>query len=465
MTSAFKKLFKQSSLSEISPLSAKKSISLGPQVGRFVRAERDLGIPIRFVYLALVYNFLFFPVGDMPNTNEVLVEAFALAKNIFFIYLFMNILYLIMLGYMGKVPYRPMLYATFTMALLDGLMFCCLIFVEDGFSSSLYWVYFGMIMRNAYAISDAFFQIALNLSLILLYVIGCLFSESIFDYDKGNGSWLLAETVTNTEQITMRLVLLISMVFFCFAFQVLFDREKSLREEQLELRVRNEHLKGMGRLVAEIAHQLKNPLSIINNAAYLLERKQDDCTLVRAQACVIRQEIARSDMILKDLMSDADQSASSVKKVSIKEEIEKAADRVIPKETFPNIKLDCQFPDSDDLFLLVQPKHVSEIFINLLVNAREAIQGNGKITIALERQSDSDIVINISDDGQGIDPKIQTKVFESYFSTKEGGSGLGLGIVKKYLEFYSGTISLKSSESGTTFTLVFPQHLSTAGHY
>lgn len=465
MISILKRIKRIFSEKGLRPLSDRNKFSLSPQIGRFVRAERDLGIPIRFVYLALVYNFLFFPVGDMPNTNEVLVEAFALAKKIFFIYLSMNILYLMMLGFIRQIPYRPMLYATFTMALLDGLMFCCLIFIEDGFSSSLYWVYFGMIMRNAYAISDAFFQITLNLSLVLLYLIGCLFSESIFEYDQVSESWFLAETVNNTEQITMRLILLISMVFFCFAFQVLFDREKNLREERLELRVRNEHLKGMGRLVAEIAHQLKNPLSIINNAAYLLEKKQTDPNLVQSQATVIRQEIARSDMILKDLMSDADQSVSSVKKVSLKHEIEMAIKRVIPKETFPNIELICHFPISDDLFLLVQPKHVSEIFINLLVNAREAIKGQGTITIDVARESDSDIVINFSDSGPGIDPKIQTKIFESYFSTKEGGSGLGLGIVKKYLEFYSGTISLKSSATGTTFTLVFPEHISTAGNY
>lgn len=441
----------------LQPISGTNSFSISAQMGRFISAERDLGIPVRFVYVILIYNYLFFPVGDMPQTNEVLYEAFALAKKIFIIYVTMNLIYFGMLLYFRRIPYRPLLYATFLMAMLDGLMFCCLIVIEDGFSSSLYWVYFGMMLRNAYAISDPFFQITLNLSIVFLYFIGGLFSDSIFSYDQTSGSWLLAEQKNNSEQVALRLMLLFLMVIFCFWIQVLFDREKKFKEEQLELKIRNEHLNGVGKLVAEIAHQLKNPLSIINNAAYILQKNQSDPDLIRTQAGVIRQEITRSDLILKDLMTDAAQSVSSVKKLSVGDELQKSVARALPEGTFPEIDLELIIPGNEDLYLFIKPSHIAEILDNLLVNAREAVHGSGRIQISVTLSPNSDIVIKISDSGPGIDPKLHTRVFESFFSTKEKGTGLGLGIVKKYIEFYNGKISLDSSDSGTTFTVWFPR--------
>jgi len=435
-----------------------------PQIARFLHAERDLGVPIRFIYLFVVYNFLFFPLSDIPRTEDLHFEVYDLAKMIFLIYGVMNLFYLTVLVTFRNLTYRRLLYAGFIMSMLDALMFCCIIVIEDGFESSLYWVYFGMMLRNAYAVSDAFFQISLNLTIVFLYVIAGLLSETILEYNEASGSWILAESVPNYDIVYLRLALLGGMVIFCFGIQVLFDKERKLIVEQTELRVRNEHLKGVSRLGAEIAHQLKNPLSIINNAAYILEKNQSNPELIKSQASVIRQEISRSDLILRDLMSDANQSSTSVRKLSIKDEVSDAIHRAIPEKIFPNIKVAFENCD-EELFLMIQKKHLSEILVNLLVNAREAIGDEGLIKVKISRHSESEIMIQISDSGQGIDPKIQTQVFEAYFSTKDKGTGLGLCIVKKYVEFYSGHIYLNSSENGTTFNLVFPENFSAVGSY
>lgn len=439
-----------------------------PQMGRFISAERDLGIPVRFAYVLLVYYYLFFGFSDLAaipdnqfytNFYRATIE---LPKKLFLIYGGINLVYLGILLNITRVHSRVMLYCTFAMALLDGLMFCCLIVIEDGFNSPFFWVYFGMVLRNAYAISDAFFQITLNFSIVIMYAIGGIFGRSILKYDEMRESWLSTDNSITDEQVLLRMVLLVAIVIFCFGFQVLLDRERRLREEQQELSIRNEHLKGIGRLAAEIAHQLKNPISIINNAAFILQRNQDNMELVKNQASIIREEITRSDNILKNLLMDATQSVASVRKLNIRHEIEEAIRVALPDGVFPGVRVEYLTPVPADLHLLIQPRHLSEILVNLLVNAREAMQSDGTIRISAGRNSETSIFISISDTGPGVPPEHQNRIFEAFFSTKEQGTGIGLGIVKKYVELYSGRITLDSSPRGSSFTLVFPEKLSIA---
>lgn len=465
------------------PFRKARSILITPQIGRFISAERDLGIPVRFVYVLLVFLYLFYGFSDevaarIETIYEETLETYHedtlnLAKKIFLIYVVMNFIYFAMLLNSRRIPFRIMLYGAFTMALLDGLMFCCLIVIEDGFSSSFFWVYFGMILRNAYAVSDAFFQLTLNISVVLMYTIGGIFGTRLLRYDELRDSLLTsAERGMDDQiqhileqQIIDRMILLTVLVLFCFAFQVLFDRQRRLREEQLELSIRNEHLKGMGRLAAEIAHQLKNPLSIISNASYNLQKNPQNQELLQSQSAIIRDEIRRSDSILKNLIHDASDSVSPVRKLNLRKVIDEAVLQAVPREVFPAVKVVFESPVNPEFHLLMQSRHLSEILVNLLVNAREAMNNDGQITIHCGRASETSLFISITDAGPGIPAKSQIRIFEAFFSTKPNGTGLGLGIVKKYVELYGGFISLDSSPSGTRFQIVFPEKLSTAHIY
>ena len=436
-----------------------------PQMGRFLSAERDLGIPVRFGYVLLVFYYLFFGVSDLAAADEFYSEPLKLAKKIFLIYGIMNLIFMVMLIQMRWIPFRVMLYGSFAMALLDGLMFCCLIVIEDGFNSVFFWVYFGMLLRNAYAVADAFFQLTLNLGIVGLYAIGGIFGRGLLVYDPTRSSLFDYEESISYEDVTLRMVLLLAMVFFCFGFQVLFDRERRLRDEQQELSIRNEHLKGMGRLAAEIAHQLKNPISIINNAAFTLQRNQQNAELVKTQASIIREEISRSDNILKNLLMDANQSVAPVRKLNVKQAVDEAISQALPQGVFPGISIFFPTQVAPDLFVMMQAKHLSEILVNLLVNAREAMSDDGVITVSAGKNDDLSVVITIADTGPGIPPQDKNRIFEAFFSTKSEGTGLGLGIVKKHVELYGGSITFNSSVTGTQFRLIFPEKLSTAPQY
>jgi signal transduction histidine kinase len=108
--------------------------------------------------------------------------------------------------------------------------------------------------------------------------------------------------------------------------------------------------------------------------------------------------------------------------------------------------------------LLMQRRHLSETFINVLQNAREALgEHEGNIYVNAQGHRDHSIEVSIRDDGPGIPAEKQEKIFEAYYTTKEKGTGLGLATVKHNVELYGGTVRVESElGKGARFTLLFP---------
>jgi two-component system NtrC family sensor kinase len=107
--------------------------------------------------------------------------------------------------------------------------------------------------------------------------------------------------------------------------------------------------------------------------------------------------------------------------------------------------------------LWMQRGHLSQVFLNILQNAREAMLGHGRIEISIEHGEEYDIVITISDNGPGISDEKLARIFEPYFTTKEKGTGLGLAIVKHICANHGGDVDVWSEEGrGSTFTIRLP---------
>jgi signal transduction histidine kinase len=105
----------------------------------------------------------------------------------------------------------------------------------------------------------------------------------------------------------------------------------------------------------------------------------------------------------------------------------------------------------------MQRGHISEVFVNILQNAREAMQGKGAIMVGTRYGENYSVVVTISDNGPGIPPEKVSQIFEPYFTTKEKGTGLGLAIVKHNTEIYGGTVDIESElGNGTRFTINLP---------
>jgi signal transduction histidine kinase len=155
-------------------------------------------------------------------------------------------------------------------------------------------------------------------------------------------------------------------------------------------------------------------------------------------------------------MGYAQLAEGKVEKLWLQQELDQAIRQVFPEEAHYQTRILKSY--AEDLpALLMQKAHLSEIFVNLLKNAREAMDGQGNLRIEAIPDLNSSITVVIADEGPGIPKDKQQQIFEPYFSMKPRGSGLGLSIVKNNVEMYGGTVRVESElGKGARFVVNFP---------
>ena len=234
-------------------------------------------------------------------------------------------------------------------------------------------------------------------------------------------------------------------------------RQRLTEEEVRKSTARNDELKAAGRLAAEIAHQLKNPLGIINNAVFTLRRGlKDTKNDLNLQMDIIREEIERSDHILTQLMGYAQLSEGRVEKLNLAEELDRAIAEVLPPGATYEIKIQRKYSANLPL-LVMQRSHLSVVLVNLIQNAREALKGRGAISVQAHCPKDSPSKSSSPMTARASPPENIDKVFEAYFTNKEKGTGLGLAIVRHNVELYGGAVWVESGlGKGARFVISFP---------
>jgi signal transduction histidine kinase len=255
----------------------------------------------------------------------------------------------------------------------------------------------------------------------------------------------------------LRVAVLVLFTFCCYGLQVLVAAQQRAEEEQKEFLVRTEQLRGAGRLAAEFAHQIKNPLAIINNAVFSLQRGLKNGRPETVQPLqIIQEEVARADQIITQIMGYAQLSEGRVEKLDARQELDRAVEQVFPSGIPTGIQLHRDYA-ADFPPLLMQRRHLAECLVNLLQNAREVLGGHGHVFLTASVHRDYAVEITVRDDGPGIAPDKLERIFEAYYTTKDRGTGLGLAIVKHNVELYAGSVRVESVLGrGAKFSLLFP---------
>jgi signal transduction histidine kinase len=276
-------------------------------------------------------------------------------------------------------------------------------------------------------------------------------------YSGGPSTEMMQEGASEPfESLVLRVLLLLLMTAVCLGLQVLLDRQRQREAESREFALKQEQLEAAGRLAAEIAHQLKNPLGIINNAAYTLHKTVKEGKTITQQIAIIREEVARSDRIITDLMGYARLAEGRVERIGLAEILEQSLEVAFPPGSGFQVQVHRDYVDPLPS-LLGQRVHFLEIFTNLLVNAREAMNGVGHVWIGAKATPDYSVQVTIHDSGPGIPSDQLGRVWEAYFTTKDRGTGLGLAIVKHNAEMYGGRVRVDSEVGkGATFTINLP---------
>jgi len=220
---------------------------------------------------------------------------------------------------------------------------------------------------------------------------------------------------------------------------------------------RSEKLASLGKLAAGVAHEINNPLTgILTNSSLLLEDLDKDDPK-REDVEVMVKETIRCREIVKRLLDFARQTRPQKRLASINALIDNIILLVRNQTSFRNIiiekELDGDLPD-----ILVDPDQVQQVFVNIILNAAEAMTKGGTLTIRSMRSPDLQyIVITFADTGPGISEEVRERIFDPFYTTKEHGTGLGLSISYGIIEQHGGTISVDSViGKGSTFTISLP---------
>jgi two-component system, NtrC family, sensor kinase len=230
-------------------------------------------------------------------------------------------------------------------------------------------------------------------------------------------------------------------------------------EQTHQMLLQSEKMAGLGRLAAGVAHEINNPMSGIMLYANLAKEQLGDEHPATADLEIIAHEADRCKQIVADLLEFSHQTSYEQTGVSLGHQIQKALSVLEKQPLFHNIEVNLDV-EAGLSRIHGNPIRLNQVFMNLIVNAAQAMEGNGKLDIQARHRSNEDIVeVLFRDTGPGITEEIIKEIFDPFFTTKtdQGGTGLGLSVSYAIVREHKGSIRVTSEVGqGTTFTLRFP---------
>jgi len=239
---------------------------------------------------------------------------------------------------------------------------------------------------------------------------------------------------------------------------------KQLRESREEIErlhrtqmSRAEHFATLGEVATGLAHEIRNPLAGIAGVIEIIGRDLPTTSPARAVVKDVRQEIARINHIVTDLLQTARPHPPKVRKSDLNTTVEHAVMLGRQQAMAKGIEI-ALHKDPSLLEVEHDSDQIHQVLLNLLLNAQQAIETKGKIEVAVERKG-STAVIEVKDNGRGITPEHLPYIFRPFYTTKGDGTGLGLSLARRIVEDHHGRIDVTSSVGkGTTFAVVLPLH-------
>ncbi|HSA07706.1 MAG TPA: ATP-binding protein [Candidatus Gastranaerophilales bacterium] len=288
----------------------------------------------------------------------------------------------------------------------------------------------------------------------------------VFYHINNNRTWH-EEEISLIEGLTSQLA---SAVNQARLFETIFEQKNELEKAILRLKetqaqlIQSEKMASLGQLVAGVAHEINTPLGSVNSNNNIVQKclekikediKNPDIVEILEEALKTNSEaIKRINNLVKSLKNFARLDEAEYQEVDIHEGL-KSTLMLINHEIKNRIEIITEFAELPKI--KCYPNQLNQVFMNILVNAYQSIEGAGEIKIKTQKQ-DNKVVITISDTGKGISKEHLSRIFDPGFTTKGVGvgTGLGLSICYQIIEKHNGKIFVESEEGkGTTFRIEF----------
>jgi two-component system NtrC family sensor kinase len=246
---------------------------------------------------------------------------------------------------------------------------------------------------------------------------------------------------------------------FNFMASSLKERDEKLKEHAERRIMESERLATIGQLAAGVAHEINNPLGGILVYSHLLLEDTAEDDPKRANLEKIAGEATRCKDIIKGLLDFAHQTEPKIEPADLNRLVESALGLLEDQALFQNINVGRRLAPSLPE-IMADGNQLVQVFINIMLNAAEAMEGRGDLLLATRLGGDGRYVeVEITDTGPGIPEDVVEKLFEPFYTTKEVGSGTGLGLSISYgvIERHGGTIQVRSQVGeGATFIIRLP---------
>jgi PAS domain S-box-containing protein len=243
------------------------------------------------------------------------------------------------------------------------------------------------------------------------------------------------------------------------------EAEEKILQQAAELK-RAAQLSFVGELAAGLAHEVKNPLAGIQGTVDILIRRRDASDPETEALQAIRHEVERIDGTVRALLERARPRVVSVRPSSLTEIVGRSVNLARAQsrnEGAPGHRVKIEFePPEDPIIIPIDAPQIEDAVLNLIINAIEAADGDGQVRIRVaqddpETDFEDEAIVEVSDDGRGISEADLLRIFSPFFTTRPGGTALGLPAVRRIARAHGGGVAVKSSPgTGSTFTLHLP---------
>jgi signal transduction histidine kinase len=213
-------------------------------------------------------------------------------------------------------------------------------------------------------------------------------------------------------------------------------------------------LASIGQMATTLAHEIKNPLSSIKSITQSLQEQSQDQNL-KQDLNVIVNEVDRLNYSVNQLLQFARSSSQDMANISTVEIMERVIKILQTECRNQNVMINHNY-NGDIPSVFASSFGLQDVFLNLLLNALQAMPSGGEIQIDYQKNGHQ-LAIHISDSGPGIRPELITRIFDPFFTTKQKGTGLGLAVVKQKLSEFGADIDVSNLKpTGSRFTITFP---------
>jgi two-component system NtrC family sensor kinase len=266
--------------------------------------------------------------------------------------------------------------------------------------------------------------------------------------------------------ITGILIVVVGMATYLVNKSYMADQKRIMTLHQVEY---TNKMASIGRLAAGVAHEVNNPLAVINEKAGLIKdllilKKEfgGDPRLLGLVDSIL-SSVKRAGTITRRLLSFSRNMEISIEPVKLKELIEEVLSFLTKEAEYRSIRV--SLSASEDVPPIESDRgKLQEIFLNLINNSFAAISDGGNLYIKVKKEEKDKVSVTVADDGCGIPEPDLKRIFEPFFSTKtkKGGTGLGLSLTQNFVREIGGTMNVESEVGkGTTFTIILPLKMET----